>query len=243
MNRKDIFKLSVLILLISAALYLFYHFDLYSFFSDREKITSFLGRFGPLSVIIFIGIQILQVLFAPIPGEVTGFIGGYVYGMLPGTLYSTIGLTIGSWLAFALSRTLGMPFVERIVSPETIRKYDHIMRHQGTWVAFFLFLIPGFPKDALCYILGLSHIRIKTFLIITTVGRLLGTAMLSAQGSCIRNDQGKTFFIVMVVSIIISVAGYFLGRKWFEKFHKHHAASHADSTHKPSKHDKGASDD
>jgi len=243
MNRKDIFKLTVMILLITAGIYLFYHFNLYGFFTDRAKLISFLDSFGPLSVVIFIGIQVLQVLFAPIPGEVTGFIGGYVYGMLPGTLYSTIGLTIGSWLAFALSRTLGMTFVERIISPKIIGQYDHIMKHRGTWVAFLLFLIPGFPKDALCYVLGLSHIRIKTFLIITTIGRLLGTAMLSAQGSCIRNNQGTTFLIVMAVSLVIFIVGYFLGRKWFRKFHRHHAAARPESTDEPNRMNRRATDD
>ena len=222
MNRKAIFKLAILLLLIAAGIFIFSHYHLYSFFSDRTKIIKFLSSFGPLSIVVFIGIQILQVLVAPIPGEVTGFIGGYVYGIFLGTLYSTIGLTIGSWLAFALSRTLGMPFVERTVSKKIIHQYDHIMAHQGTWVAFLLFLIPGFPKDALCYVLGLSHIRTRTFLVISTVGRLLGTLMLSIQGNCLRNNQDKAFIIMLVISVTIFVLGYFFGKKWFKKYHKHH---------------------
>jgi uncharacterized membrane protein YdjX (TVP38/TMEM64 family) len=145
MNRKDILKLLALILLIAVGIFIFIHYNLYSFFSDRTKIITFLESYGPVSVLVFIGIQILQVLVAPIPGEVSGFIGGYIYGIYLGTLYSTVGLTIGSWLAFTLSRTLGLPFVERIVSPKIINQYDHIMAHQGPWVAFLLFLIPRMP--------------------------------------------------------------------------------------------------
>ena len=222
MNRKDILKLLVLILLIAVGIFFFIHYNLYGFFSDRTKVITFLESFGPVSVLVFIGIQILQVLVAPIPGEVSGFIGGYIYGIYLGTLYSTIGLTIGSWLAFTLSRTLGLPFVERIVSPKIINQYDHIMTHQGPWVAFLLFLIPGFPKDALCYVLGLSHIRIGIFLVISTVGRLLGTLMLSVQGNYLRNNQDTTFLIVMAAGIIIAVLGYFLGRRWFRKYRKTH---------------------
>ena len=233
MNRKDIFKLLVLILLLATGIFFFIYFDLHSFFSDRTKIITFLQSFGPVSVFVFIGIQILQVLVAPIPGEVTGFIGGYVYGIFPGTFYSTIGLTIGSWLAFTLSRTLGLPFVERVVSPKIINQYDHIMAHQGPWVAFLLFLIPGFPKDALCYVLGLSHIRIVTFLVISTVGRLLGTLMLSVQGSCLRNNQDTTFLIMMTVSIIIAALGYFLGKRWYKKYHKPHPEPPKDRNNAP----------
>lgn len=232
MRRKDIFKLIILLLLIATGILLFIQYDLYRFFSDRSKIIAFLQGFGPVSVFVFIGIQILQVLVAPIPGEVTGFIGGYIYGIFLGTLYSTIGLTIGSWLAFMLSRTLGLPFVERIVSQKIINQYDHIMMHQGPWVAFLLFLIPGFPKDALCYVLGLSHIRIGIFLIISTVGRLLGTLMLSIQGSCLRRNQETTFLIVMAAGIIIVVAGYLIGKKWFEKYRKSHPAARLDRDNK-----------
>jgi len=222
MNRKVILKLIVFLLVMVAGVFLFWHYDLYSFFSDRTKIIRFLDSFGPLSVVVFIGLQILQVLIAPIPGEVTGFIGGYVYGIFLGTLYSTIGLTIGSWLAFGLSKIFGLPFVEKFVSRKVIKKYDHLMSHQGPFVAFLLFLIPGFPKDALCYVLGLSHLKTRTFLIISTIGRLLGTLLLSIQGDCVRNQQDQAFFIITAVSLVILALGYFLGQKWLKKFHKHH---------------------
>jgi uncharacterized membrane protein YdjX (TVP38/TMEM64 family) len=228
MGKRDIYKIVILILLIAVGIFFFIHYDLHMFFSDQTKIIAFLHGFGPVSVFVFIGIQILQVLVAPIPGEVTGFIGGYIYGIYLGTVYSTIGLTVGSWLAFTLSRTLGLPFVERIVSPKIINQYDHIMAHQGPWVAFLLFLIPGFPKDALCYVLGLSHIRIGVFLVISTVGRLLGTLMLSIQGSFLRSHQDTTFLVVMSVSIIAAVLAYFFGKRWYKKHRKPHPPARTD---------------
>lgn len=228
MNRKDALKLIALLLMIAGGIFLFQFYDLSSFFSNRTKIIAFLDAFGPLSIAVFIGLQILQVIAAPIPGELTGFIGGYVYGIFLGSLYSTIGLTLGSWLAFALAKTFGLPFVEKFVSPKVINRYDHIMTHQGPFVAFLLFLIPGFPKDALCYVLGLSHIKTRTFLIISTIGRLLGTIILSIQGSCVRNQQDEAFFIITAVSIVFFLLAYFLGQKWFKKYHKPHPAIKTD---------------
>ena len=72
-------------------------------------------------------VQILQVVAAPIPGEVTGLIGGYLYGPSIGTIYSTIGLTIGSWMAFVLARFFGLPLVEKAVKPSIIEKYDYFL--------------------------------------------------------------------------------------------------------------------
>lgn len=215
--NKYMGKLIILLLLIAAAVFIVIHYDLHTFFMDGKKIIPFINSFGPASVLIFIPLQILQVLIAPIPGELTGFIGGYLYGVTLGTIYSTIGLSIGSWIAFILSRTFGLPLVEKFVKPEIIRKYDHFMEHKGAFVSFLLFLIPGFPKDALCYILGLSHMNTKAFIVISTIGRLLGTILLSVQGSCVRNDQDMAFFILLGLSGLIFLVGFFFGQKWLEK--------------------------
>lgn len=209
MNRDAVIKISLLLALILTGGFLFYHYDLYSFFLSRKKITHFVSSFGPLSVAIFIGLQILQVLVAPIPGEISGFIGGYLYGPVLGTLYSTIGLAIGSWLAFLLARWLGLPFVEKIITPRIIQKYDYFMEHRGIPVTFILFLIPGFPKDALSYIVGLSHMRTTTFLILCTAGRLLGTIMLSVSGSYARNDQHTAMVAILGISVLVMLLAWY----------------------------------
>jgi uncharacterized membrane protein YdjX (TVP38/TMEM64 family) len=151
---------------------------------------------------------------------VTGLLGGYLYGPVLGIIYSTIGLTIGSWIAFVLARFLGFPFVERIIRPSTIRKYDYFLEHKGLAISFIFFLIPGFPKDTLCYILGLSHMRTRNFLVISTTGRLLGTTLLSLQGSSLRNDQDVFFFILLGVTALIILGGYFHVGWWLRSFLK-----------------------
>jgi uncharacterized membrane protein YdjX (TVP38/TMEM64 family) len=209
MKRNDIIKIVLLLILLLAGIILFFQYDLYRLFLSRRKLTQFVSSFGPLSVVIFIGLQILQVLVAPIPGEISGFIGGYLYGPVLGTIYSTIGLTIGSWLAFLLAHWLGMPFVEKIVTPQVVQKYDHFMEHRGIPITFILFLIPGFPKDALSYIIGLSHMKATTFLILCTLGRLTGTVMLSVSGSCARNDQNVAMIAILGVSVLITLLAWY----------------------------------
>jgi uncharacterized membrane protein YdjX (TVP38/TMEM64 family) len=170
---------------------------------DRKRITSFLDSLGPASFLGFIFLQTLQVVAAPIPGEVTGFIGGFLYGPVLGLLLSTIGLTIGSLAAFLLSRAFGRPFVERFVKKETMAKYDYLLHHKGAFLVFLLFLIPGTPKDFLCYILGLGHLSTREFLVISTVGRFGGTALLTFGGSYIRHHQYYRFSILLGVAVIL----------------------------------------
>ena len=207
-NRLLALKAVALIALISLSVYLFLHHDLYLFFTSKRKIIEFIKE-SPFDEIVFIFLQIVQVVAAPVPGELTGFIGGYLYGPVLGTIYSTIGLTLGSWLAFVLAHFFGMPLLEKIIKPAVVEKFDHFMEHQGILVSFFLFLIPGFPKDYLCYIMGVSRMPVGTFLIISAAGRLLGTIMLTLTGNSARNGQYFLLGCFVVVGIIIFVAAYY----------------------------------
>ena len=170
---------------------------------DRERMQSFLASLGPLSFLGFIFLQVLQVVAAPIPGEVTGFLGGYIYGPALGVFLSTIGLTLGSWIAFWLSKVYGRPFVERFVSKKTMAKYDYLLHHKGAFLVFLLFLIPGTPKDILCYILGLGHLTTKEFLLISTVGRFAGTLLLTLGGAYIRQHQYYRFSLLLAVAVVV----------------------------------------
>lgn len=215
MNRFNL-KIVILLLLVALGVYFFIHYDLYTFFINKKKAISFINSFGSFSVLVFISFQILQVIAAPIPGEVTGFIGGYLYGSVLGTIYSTIGLTIGSWLAFVLARFYGLPFMEKAVKPSVLRKYDSFLEHQGAFVSFMLFLIPGFPKDYLCYVMGLSHMDMRAFLIIATIGRLFGTILLSVSGSYFRNKQIEALLIALTVGGCFLLLGYSFREKLLE---------------------------
>jgi uncharacterized membrane protein YdjX (TVP38/TMEM64 family) len=175
--------------------------DWYGFLSSKEKVRTWLMSFGPAAPLVFIAIQSLQVVFAPIPGEATGFLGGYLFGIPRGFLYSTVGLTLGSILAFLLGRWLEIHFVEKVVRKETLEKFDFIIERQGALIAFLFFLIPGFPKDYLCFILGLSKMPLRVFLVINIIGRMPGTFLLTLQGANVYKGNYITFFILLGVFI------------------------------------------
>jgi len=192
---------------------------------DKGKLLAFIDSLGPLGFVGFIFFQVMQVVAAPIPGEVTGFIGGYLYGPALGVVLSTIGLTIGSLVAFSLSRTFGRPFVDRFVKKETMGKYDFLLHHKGAFLVFLLFLIPGTPKDLLCYILGLGHLTTKEFLIISTVGRFGGTVLLTLGGNYIQQHQYRRFFVLIGVAIITIFFSMIYKDRLEKLFHMWHKKS------------------
>lgn len=202
-DRKTIVGLGVFCAVVAGILYLLFPLGLAEFFTNRRLLTHFFAEHRTNAVFIFIGLQVLQVVAAPVPGEVTGFVGGVFFGTVGGIIYSTIGLTIGSWLAFVLARMAGRPLVEKVVNPETINRYDYVMKHKGIFLAFLMFLIPGFPKDILCYLLGLGHMRHRDFLVVSTTGRLLGTILLTVEGSFFHDKRYGAFFMVLGISIVV----------------------------------------
>jgi uncharacterized membrane protein YdjX (TVP38/TMEM64 family) len=170
---------------------------------DRERMAGFIRSLGGWGFAAFILIQAFQVVAAPIPGEATGVLGGYLYGPLLGVILSTLGLTLGSYVAFSLSRVFGRPLTERFVDARTMERFDYLLHHKGAFLVFLLFLIPGFPKDYLCYMLGLGHLATLEFLAIATSGRLLGTILLTLGGTYLRDREYYRFFLLVGVAVVL----------------------------------------
>jgi len=196
--------------------------DFEGIYSSSDKLSKFLQNLGPYSPAVFVLLQVLQVIAAPFPGELTGVAGGFVYGETVGFLLSTIGLSLGSWVAFELASILGRPFVERFVRREVLEKFNFLTTRTGTLICFVLFLVPGFPKDYLCYVLGLSRMGLSTFLLVSVVGRLPGTYLLTMQGATIRNEQYHTFLFITVASLAVFMVAYFYRNQVFDWLkHRH----------------------
>jgi len=184
-----IFLAGILILI---ALGYFYFAELqqfYSFVSDREKIKAYIESFGAGAPVVFVSLQVLQVILAPIPGEASGIIGGYLFGSIPGFLLSTLGLTLGSAINLVLGRRLGKPFVKKMLPEIQYQKLSHLLTKNNLFVVLILFIIPGFPKDYLCLFLGISSISIPVLLVLAFLGRMPGTLTLSIQGSAVYHQS------------------------------------------------------
>jgi uncharacterized membrane protein YdjX (TVP38/TMEM64 family) len=142
--------------------------------SDPERLRVVVigwGWWGPLALI---GLQVAQVLLAPLPGQVLGLVGGYVYGPWLGTLINMSGTLLGSGLAMALARRFGRPLVQRFVSPPWLDRFDGLAVKRGAAVFFFIFLLPFLPDDAACFVAGLSPLPLKELLLLAAIGRLPG---------------------------------------------------------------------
>ncbi len=184
--------------------------------TDREWIRSTVASYGWAAPFVFIGVQVAQVLAAPVPGEATGFIGGYLFGALPGFLYSSIGLGIGSLINFGIGRFFGERLVRRFIPEEKFKRIDRLINRQGVIAVFLMFVIPGFPKDYLSLALGLTTLPLKVFAVQACIGRMPGTLVLSLQGASLYDQN---YFLVAVVAAAC-LALVLLAYRWREPLYR-----------------------
>jgi uncharacterized membrane protein YdjX (TVP38/TMEM64 family) len=190
--------------------------NVYNFVSDRDAVASYILSWGAAAPIVFIGVQILQVIIAPVPGEASGFIGGFLFGALNGFFYSSIGLAAGSLINFGIGRLMGKRFIRKLIPAGQIKQLDKLVHRQGAIVLFILFLFPGFPKDYLCLFLGVSDIPLKLFIVMAAFGRMPGTLALSVQGASLYQQQ----YVLMATVMGICMAAAYLSYRYKDVIYK-----------------------
>jgi Uncharacterized conserved protein len=179
--------------------------------SNPQQLKETLNSFGWKGVLVFMLIQLLQVVVAAIPGEFVQLAGGYIYGTWAGTLYSLIGIVSGSVLVFFVARFLGYPLVKTFVSQKNLDKFEFMMKSEKSEIIMFLlFLIPGIPKDILTYIAGLTPVKPLKFFIIITVGRFPALLASSIIGSSTQKGNYLLVIILSAAALILFVAGLLL---------------------------------
>jgi uncharacterized membrane protein YdjX (TVP38/TMEM64 family) len=197
--------------------------QLYNVVTDRDVIKSFVASFGDAAPLVFIGIQILQVIFAPIPGEATGFIGGYLFGASQGFIYSSIGLSVGSVINFGIGRLLGQRLVLKLIPQKQIDRLAVLTKPKGMLAISLMFVFPGFPKDYLCLFLGITDMPAKVVVLMATIGRMPGTLALSIQGASLLEKNYFVFWGLMGLFVILAGVSYRYRDKlyrWLERVDK-----------------------
>lgn len=207
----------IILAIIFIFLIIFFWHQLTELFSSQIKIKKFILDFGILAPIIFVLLTAIQVLIIPIPGQAIGIASGFIFGPIMGTILSMLGLIIGSYLAFILARKLGRPFVEKILNRETLKKFDKISSENGIFALFLIYLFPALPDDAICYVAGLTKIKIKTLVLISAIGRLPGFLVLNLVGAGMASANPANSLILFSILLFVSLI-LFLFKNKLEKF-------------------------
>ena len=173
----------IVVLIVAAAAILYWREPLWTAFGDRDTIQDWVGALGAWGPLVTVALNALQVVLAPVPGYVIGLANGYLFGVGLGTLYSLLGLLIGSAIAMSLGRCFGRPLVERLVSPDSLDRWDQVAVRRGPIFFFLIFLVPGLPDDIVSFVVGLSTLPIPRMIALGLLGRLPGVFVSSWIGA------------------------------------------------------------
>ncbi len=168
---------ALLLALLAAGVVLAWRSGLLAILSRREELQRLVAELGPWGPLAIVGFQVLQVLLAPVPGQITSIVAGYLYGVVWGTVLCMVGLVLGTAAALGIARRFGRPLVERLVSPQTLARLDRYLERHGPLALFLIFLLPFLPDDATAFVAGLSSLRVSQLLLLATVGRFPGVVV------------------------------------------------------------------
>ena len=179
---------------------------IWAFFRDRSALEAWLASFGAWAPLVTIALSALQVIVAPIPGQVTGLVNGYLFGMWLGALYSLIGVMLGSGIILALTRHWGRPLAARLVPPAQLDRLDHLVERRGELFFFLIFLFPFLPDDLTCFAIGLTRLSIGRMLVWIALGRLPGLIVASWMGAHATSVSPLGWAILIAVVCLLALA-------------------------------------
>ena len=195
----------LVVLLVVAAGPLLLRGDLWHTLTNQEVLAQsvgVLGAWGPAAIVLA---EILQVLLAPVPGQVVGIVAGYLYGAFWASVLCTMGLAIGTLIAIWLARRLGRPLLIKIASEELVNRVDNYARRRGALAFFLIFLLPFLPDDVCCFIAGLTPLRIGEVVILAIVGRAPGLIVSTLIGAQAKKLTWPQIAVVGVAGAALAI--------------------------------------
>ncbi len=214
-HRKIVWLIAIVIfILFCAAIGWFVGVPMVQMAKDPDAFRSWVDSFGIGGRLLFVGMVVLQVLVAFIPGEPVEMAAGYAFGFWEGSLLTLAGFLIGSWLVFILVRKFGVKLVEVFFPNSKLKELSVLKNPKKTRVvAFILMLIPGTPKDFISYFAGLTHLKVLEWLAIVAIARIPSLITSTITGAA-AGDENYTLSIVMIViALLVSAAGILYYRK------------------------------
>ena len=212
-KQKKIISLGVIIafILFCAVVGWFIGRPMIRFVSDPQQFRDWVDGRGLWGRIAFVLMMMFQVVIAFVPGEPLEIGAGYAFGAIEGTILCVIGITLSSLLVFTLVRKFGIKLVEVFFTFEKIKSAKFLQNQRKLEIlTYLMFFLPGTPKDLLTYILGLTKIQNRRFVLIASFARLPSVVTSTIGGSLLGTEKYMFAIIVFAITLVISIVGWLL---------------------------------
>ena len=220
-HKKKIYLFAIVVALIFiAAVGYLVGKPMVEFVREPERFRAWVDSSGFVSRVIFVGMVVFQLIIALIPGEPLEMGAGYAFGAVEGTILCIIGCVIGSALVFLFVRRFGVKLVEVFFPREKIRSLRFLQDSRRlNLLTFIVFFIPGTPKDLLSYFIGLTDMKLGTWLLITAVARIPSIVTSTVTGDALGLKDYQFALIAFGVTLALSLAGILVYRRLSARRH------------------------
>jgi len=192
-----------------------------SVFIDLELLENFIESLGMWGPLMFFLLQVIQVIIAPIPGNVLTVAGGVLFGLWPGFLLSYLANIVGSVLGFLLVRKAGYALLSKLVGSERFDKYMEVFSAKTSLsrikVLFIIVvLLPFLPSDFACLAVALTPLSFRTFFYLVLTCRPWGQLAAALLGATsLHMPLGALIPIVVALFAVGAVTVYYAS--WVEE--------------------------
>ena len=207
-----------LFFLLSGLVFWFAGKPLVQFVSEPERFRAWVDERGLGGRAAFVGMVILHIIVAVIPGEPLEIAAGYAFGFWEGTALCLLGMTIGGALVFGFVRRFGVKAVDIFIPREKLERLRFLQNKKRVYTFLIIaFLLPGTPKDVLCYAAGLTDIRFSHWLWIASVCRLPSLVTSTMGGDALGTGELIQAAVVFAVTVGVSLLGLWIYRQFMER--------------------------
>lgn len=189
----------------------------FSSLTSSAALEMYINRFSPFGQCFYFLIQLMSVVLAPIPSNITALAGAVLFGLWESFILTYAAVILGSFLVFGLARILGRSFTDQIISRKISDKYLSVIQAKQDIFLILVFLLPFFPDDLICILAGLTKIRPLRFLIIALIARPWGLFVASAVGSAAVTIPLWGMILLGIGGVTIFIVGLKYGDTWEQK--------------------------
>ena len=165
------------------------------------KIKTWVAGFGRIAPLVYIGLYLVSTVFF-LPGSPVTVLAGFVFGPLWGVFYASVASIISVSVAFLIARYVARDLVEGWVKGNAqFRKIDEQVEEQGWRILMFTRLVPIFPFNLQNYAYGLTSIRFSTYVLVSAIFMLPGTAVFVQLGGAFVSGEGNIWKTLLYLGI------------------------------------------
>jgi len=182
---------------------------------NPQKIREIIRGYGLWGYLFFVLLNIFQIIFAPVPGNVVTVSSGMLFGFFRGVIITWISVIIGGSLVLFIARAFGRRMLEYLLD-EKAQKFENLITRKGIPFILLLSLFPNPIGDGLFYLAGLTTIRLKILIPLIALGRLPGIVLAVFLGDRLLT-AGIAGWIVAALGFLTVLGLYFILGERIEK--------------------------